>query len=359
MRNSQWETGYPDMPNTFHNAVAECVEEQMQKKLSKGGWNISRKLAPVAICLFLVGGTVTAAKLPAFQNFLSGLGKNEEYAKKLVSSDITAEEKQGEVVTEQEGEREKQIVDEQQMEVLDEKPVLTITDSYVDGTTIMIWAEAKEAAGMDGFGFSDHIYVNGIECKKDYMVENPVGSGQFECKITVMGDIPENDDGTLEVTTKLYDVDGQKKAFSFTIPATGMDNTMNASVQKVELENGYVELREATVSPSAVKLKLYYRFEGEECEKWLERYVDSGWVFEDADGNRLFDNECCKTKSYSNPSLLELSVSQDIEIELEAFDSASKSIKMIPYSKEKDAEGKGIPGTEELHEEYAVTFSLQ
>ncbi|MDD6072088.1 MAG: hypothetical protein PUC12_14960 [Clostridiales bacterium] len=359
MRNSQWETGYPDMPSAFHNAVEECVEEQMQKKSNEKGWNISRKLVPVAICLFLVGGTVTAAKLPSFHNFLSELGKNEEYAKKLVSSDIIAEEKQGELVTEQNGEQEKQVIDDGKADVLDEKPVLNITDSYVDGTTIMIWAEAKEASGMDGFGFSDHIYVNGVDCIKDYMVENPVDSGQFECKITVMGDIPENDDGTLEITTKLYDIDGQKKAFSFTIPATGMNHTVSASAQKVDLKNGYVELREATVSPSAVKLTLHYRFEGEESEKWLKRYVDYGWVFEDADGNRLFDEECCRTSSYSNPCVLANSASQDIEIEMMTFNSASKSIKMIPYSKEKNAEGKGIPGTEELHEEYAVTFSLQ
>lgn len=344
----------PSTPTHFKNVVNESVAQALngdRKRNAAISLCIRRIAVTVAACVLLVGGTVAAASIPAVKSWLSGLGTNEESAEKLVQTEVEADEKQGKL-TEVADEDFNKMVIPKEMNI---EPSLEISDSYTDGTTIMVWAKAAEGTEDLIYDVGDHIYVNGVDCQKQYMVQSADMLGYYELKINILDEIPDNGNDALNIDAKLYVGENEKQTFSFSIPATGMDATRTVANQTIEVDGGSIEVTDISASPSAVKFKLWFKLTDadEEAGIMMNAAKCDGYYLESDKDIRLMDNECARTIGVFDEEKM-------VEIELDRFDFTSKTITLIPYTTQWNAEdGKRIPGTEVLDETRAFTISLQ
>ncbi|MDE5779549.1 MAG: hypothetical protein K2I10_13780 [Lachnospiraceae bacterium] len=354
----------PKTPMNFRNIVDKAVERGLHGEAYRRERDrkvrLGRMAAPVAACLLLACTTVAAAELPAVEKFLAGLGNSRKQAEGLVQSDPDAKERQGELLEEydEKEQRRRQVANVSETAETEEA-VLTITNTYIDGSTLMLWADATDAADSSfEYSFGDHIYVNGVDCRKEYMVEEPAGSGHYLCKVSILDKIPEKEDGTLEVITKLY-TPGGKDQFAFVIPADGLETVREVADQRLDLKEGSVEVSKISVAPSVIKMTLHYEITGQNAKECLEQYIAQGYALMDAQGKRFTDMDYMQ--SYSSSSCVEEDgvASETLELVFEGLDYTSKTITLVPYSMEVDEQGLRVPGTETFDEERSITISLE
>ena len=326
---------FPETPESFQAVVSKAVDNQLNsiRGGGKGGWKAYKALIPAA-CLFLAGGTAAAAGLPAFHNWLTGLGANAGIVEEAVIHDIDSDS----IIT--------------MNDTAWEETPFTVTDAYYDGATLMFWVKST----YEFFDLSDHVYINGIDSRLEYAVETQEGSGLYECKVSVVdGALQETDMDTLQVRVGLYTAPDSKSDYSFTIESDKLGSAVRANGNAVKTDYGQIASYTAAVAPSVTNLQL----------KWVVNDADmvdtlrfGEYLIEDASGRRLTRNEWLRSCTYSEYEEKENSVTFTQDLEITGFDASSPILTLIPVRVQWDAHGTQISGSEEILEDYAITIDL-
>lgn len=341
---------FPKTPERFQQIVAQEVRAQLnpaKKRKRKRKWNLQKALLPTAACLLLAGGTVAAANLPVFQNWLNGLGSN---ARSVEESIIHSGEKDSVIIMEPfaESQPETSFNEEQ------DEPLFTVTDAYYDGVTLIFWARPHN----DFFELGDHVYINGVDSRLEYVSETEEGSGIYECKVTVIDSgLQQTDTDRIHVKVSVYTAPDSKSEYSFTVESHKLGTAVQSTGNVSNLDFGKVVSYHVTVTPSVINLHL----EWEVREDSMLAILQYGpYILEDASGKRLTEEEWLRSVACSIPEHDKTGVfttfSQDFEII--GFDPASPTMTLIPVRVQWDANGSRIPDSEEVLEDYAITIDM-
>ena len=336
---------FPQTPERFRQVVSREVRTHM-KPVRHTARRKRRVLLPLAACLILAGGTVTAARLPVFQDWLNGLGINAGQAEQsIVHSDGTG----GAIIMETAAGSEAETADSS----VQEEALFQVTDAYYDGATLMFWAKPQN----EYFELADHVYINDIDSRLEYVAETEEGSGIYECKVTVVDPtLQKTDTDVINVKVQVYTSPDSRSDFAFTVRSDKFGTAAQGSGNVTGLDFGQILAYQITVSPSAINLHLEWEVQ-EESMMELLRWGD--YILEDASGRRLTSDEWLRSNGCSVPEQKEdgsIAFSQDLEIK--GFDASSPTMTLIPVRVSWDADGSKIPGSEEVREDCAVTIDL-
>ncbi|MDE7415557.1 MAG: hypothetical protein K2N44_04445 [Lachnospiraceae bacterium] len=339
---------FPRTPERFQQIVSQEVYAQMnpvKNRSRKRKRKPYKALLPIAACLVLAGSTVAAARLPVFQNWLSGLGIN---AKNVEESMIHSDEASGAIIMES-------IVDiDSSDSSVQSEPLFRVTDVYYDGATLIFWADPQS----DFFELGDHVYINGIDSRLEYVVETEEGSGIYECKVSVLNqELQQAETDSIHVKVGVYTAPDSKEDYSFTVESdklgTAVRNTGNVS----GLDFGQIVSYDVTVTPSVINLHLNWEVSD---DRMMEILPWGEYILEDASGKRLTRDEWLRSSGCSIPEYDEAgginTFSQDLEIV--GFDASSPTMTIIPVRVQWDADGSKIEDSEEVLEDYAITIDL-
>ena len=341
---------FPKTPERFQQIVSQEVHAQMapaKNKKRKRKWNPHKALLPAAACLLLAGGTVAAANLPVFQNWMNGLGDN---AKTVEESIIHSGEGDNAIIMEPFAEAQPETsVNGAQDELL-----FTVTDAYYDGVTLMFWAKPRN----DFFELGDHVYINGIDSRLEYVSETQEGSGIYECKVTVVDpELQQTDTERIHVKVSVYTAPDSKSDYSFTVESDKIGTAVQSDGDVSGMDFGKVVSYHVTVTPSVINLHLEWEVRE---ESMLDILQYGPYILEDASGKRLTENEWLRSVACSIPEHDETGLyttfSQDFEII--GFDPASPTMTLIPVRVQWDANGSRIPDSEEILEDCAIVIDL-
>ncbi|MDE7251703.1 MAG: hypothetical protein K2O32_01995 [Acetatifactor sp.] len=327
---------FPETPESFQRVVSEAVETQLNSTRGggKSGWRAYKALIPAA-CLFLAGGTVAAAGLPVFQNWLTSLGANADIVEEAIIHDIDSDN----TITMNDT-------------ALEEAP-FTVTDAYYDGAAFMFWVKSSS----DFFDLGDHVYINGIDSRLEYVAETQEGSGIYECKVSVLdGELQEKDMDAIQVKVGLYTSPDSKSDYSFTIESDKLGSAMRANGDIQNLDFGQIVSYTVTASSSVTNLQLKWEVNDAGMVDTL-RFGD--YMIEDASGKRLTRNEWLRSCSYSEYEEKDTCVTFTQDLEITGFDASSPTMTLIPVRVQWDADGMQIPGSEEILEDCAITIDLK
>ncbi len=342
---TELDRNFPKTPESFRLAVEEEVYAQLHApRRSTKIFRPFRILAPVAACLVLIGGTVAAGGLPVFQNWLNRMQSNKAAVEKSI---IHAKDKDDIIVIESNAEEERE-------DTAEESGLFTVTNAYYDGSTLMLWVDPRN----DYFNLSDHVYINGIDSRLEYVDETEEGSGIYECKITVLDEeLQLVNQESINVDVKVYTDSTTKEDFSFTIKSDKLGSSAKSEGSVSGLGFGSVTAYSVTVAPSSILLHLELEIQDETMAEVL------GWgdyILADASGNRLTREEWLRSlavpsKEYDSANNC-TRLSQDLEIV--GFDASSPTMTLIPVYTEWDADGNAIPESERILEDMAFTIKL-
>ncbi len=344
------ERDFPKTPDSFRRCVEQAVAEQTEGR--RKHFHISKVLIPAAACIVLACGTVAAAELPAFQKWLASLGANSRTAEELV---IHAEEDKDAIQMPNAAEVES-AEDEAMGNETAEEALFTVTDAYYDGATLMFWAVPSEK--LEGLELGDHVYINGVDSRLEYVVETEAGSGIYECKVTIvdssLGSVPQD---TLEVRVGVYVPQSEKQDFTFTIASDKLRSAETAGDQLLELSYGTVEVCDMCVAPSAINFSLKWTVYSEEI---LDIIYYPTYFVEDSSGNRSRMSDIMRTEDVSSKSYNEAEGSWEFvqKFEIRDFDADSEYMVLIPYEESYDEDGMHIDGTEVPREDMSFTIRL-
>lgn len=331
---------FPRTPESFRQCVNNAVAEE--RRGGRKHFHFAKTAIPVAACLILVCGTVTAAELPRLHRWLDSLGVNRQEAEEII---IRIEDGQPAVGH-----------DSMEQDATGQETPFTVTDVYYDGATLLFLAEAGEERKELAFG--DHVYINGTDNRLEYVVEIEEGSGIWQCEVTVMDEkLAESDQEKLDVTVQVYMETGEKQDYTFTIESGQLGGISTAADQRYELPYGIVEVSDIQTAPSKVSFTLHWKIYNEEAFAILRTTT---FFWEDSSGTRYAPNELHMNSFCSpetrNPETGWIEFEQSFEIR--NFDSKSEFIKIIPFEGGFDEEGAYIEGTETPREDmgFAVQF---
>ncbi|MDE6365546.1 MAG: DUF4179 domain-containing protein [Lachnospiraceae bacterium] len=336
---------YPKTPERFQQIVSQEVCAQMNRSkhmVQKRKLKFYKALLPIAACLILAGSTVAAANLPVFQNWLNGLGINAGTAEQLIVHSGETDEKIS-------------MEPETVSGVEQEKFSFHVTDAYYDGSTLIFWVATEN----DYFDLSDHVYINEIDSRLEYVAETEEGSGVYECKVSVVNqELQRADIDFLHVKVGVYTASDEKSDYTFTVESDKFVSALQNDGTVSDLDFGKIVSYTVTVSPSVVNLHLEWEVYEEDMVQILQW---GGYILEDASGKRLTDAEWLRSCGSSVPAYDEdrkcTTFTQDLEIV--GFDSSSTTMKLIPVRVQWDADGSMIPDSEVILEDRAVTIDLK
>ncbi len=340
---------FPKTPERFRQVVSREVCAQM--KPVKNTTRVRKKkcykaLLPIVACLVLAGSTVAAARLPVFQNWLNGLGTNAEKAEQSI---VHNDESEGVIIMESMVQPETEAGDSDAQS----EPLFQVTDVYYDGATLMFWAKPKN----EYFDLGDHVYINGVDSRLEYVSETEEGSSIYECKVTVVDSrLQGTDTDVINVKTQVYTSPDSRTEYSFTVESDKLGTAAQGSGTVTGMDFGQVVSYHVTVSPSVINLHLDWEVY-EEGMMELLRWGD--YILEDASGKRLTHDEWLRSNGCSVPEQKEggvITFSQDLEIK--GFDVTSPTMKLIPVRVQWDSDGSMILGSEEVLEDCAVMIDL-
>lgn len=341
---------FPETPERFQQIVSQEVCAQMnpaKKKTRKRKLKSYKVLLPLAACLILAGSTAAAARLPVFQNWLSGLGINAGNAEESI---IHSEDPSGVIIMESIAVSESEALNGN----IQNEPLFQVTDVYYDGSTLIFWADPIN----DYFALSDHVYINGIDSRLEYTAETEEGSGIYECKVTVVNpELQQTDMDVIQVKVGVYTAPDSRSDYSFTVESdklgTAVKNTGNVS----GLDFGRIASYDVTVSPSVINLHLDWEVRD---EGMMDILPWGDYILEDSSGKRLTRDEWLRSAACSIPEYDAAAgcntFSQDLEII--GFDASSPTMTLIPVRVQWDADGSQIPDSEEVLENCAITIEL-
>lgn len=341
---------FPKTPERFQQIVSREVRAQMnpvKTKSRKRKRKSYRALLPLAACLVLVGSTVAAARLPVFQNWLNGLGIN---AGTVEESMIHSEDSSGAIIMESIAEPESEAFSGDAQN----EPLFRVTDVYYDGATLIFWADPQN----DYFDLSDHVYINGIDSRLEYVVETEEGSGIYECKVTVVDpNLQQTDTDVIQVKVSVYTSPDSRSDYSFTVDSDKLGTAVKSTGNVSGLDFGQIVSYDVTVSPSVINLHLDWEVRD---DSMMDILPWGEYILEDASGKRLTRDEWMRSTACSIPEYDEAggynTFSQDLEIV--GFDASSPTMTIIPVRVQWDADGSQIPDSQEVLEDCAVTIEL-
>ncbi|MCM1568519.1 MAG: hypothetical protein NC081_03615 [Roseburia sp.] len=339
---------FPKTPERFRRMVeqeAYAHSAAARKNREKKAFKPFKALIPAAACLLLAGGTAAAANLPVFQKWIAGMQHNAQTVEESIvhkgeigypiPSGLTAKKSATDYAKQAE-------------------PPFTVTDAYYDGSTLMFWADP---AG-DYFDLGDHVYINGVDSRLEYVAETVEDSGIYECKVTIVDEtLQKTDTDTINVKVSLYTDSHNKTDYSFTVESPKLGTSTQVSGNEMELDFGKLVSYDVSIAPSVINLHLDWEVKDDSIAELLQWGY---YILADASGNRLTPNEWMRSVSCTpaehKASSTSVSFSQDLEII--GFDATSPTITLIPIREARDENGYELPESEEILEDYAVTISL-
>lgn len=339
---------FPRTPERFQQIVSREVSAHMKPGKNTGRMTKRKKfykaLLPVVACLVLAGSTVAAARLPVFQDWLDGLGINAERAEQsIVHGDETGEA----IIMETTAGSEADGSSPQEL------PLFQVTDAYYDGATLMFWAQPAN----EYFELGDHVYINDVDSRLEYVAETESGSGIYECKVTVVDpELQKTDTDVINVKVQVYTSPDSRSDYAFTVKSDQFGTAAQNSGNVTGMDFGQIVSYQVTVSPSVINLHLDWEVREEGMMEIL-RWGD--YILEDASGRRLTHEEWLRSNGCSDPEQGAdgmITFSQDLEIK--GFDASSPTMTLIPVRVSWDANGSQIPDSEEVLEDCAVTIDL-
>lgn len=331
---------FPRTPERFQQIVSKEVRAQMnpvKDKVRNRKKKPFKVLLPIAACLVLAGSTVAAARLPVFQNWLRGLGIN---AGTVEQSIIHSEDASGVIIMES------AINVETADSSAQKEPLFQVTDAYYDGATLMFWAEPKN----DYFELGDHVYINDIDSRLEYVVETEEGSGIYECKVTVVNpELQKTDTDVINVKVNVYTSPDSKSDYSFTVKSNKLGSALQNTGTVSGLDYGEIVSYDVTVAPSVINLHLEWEVHD---DSMMEILPWGEYILQDASGKRLTRNEWlrsagCSERIYDDAKGCTV-FSQDLEIV--GFDASSPTMTLIPV--------RTVSDSEEVLEDCAITIEL-
>ena len=345
------DSSFPRTPERFRQVVSCEVYARMKPTkntvhMRKRKKKFRKALLPIVACLVLAGSTVAAARLPVFQSWLSGLGTNAEKAEQSI---VHGDETEGVIIMESMMQPETKAGDS----AAQSEPLFQVTDAYYDGATLMFWAKPKN----EYFELGDHVYINGVDSRLEYVAETEVGSGIYECKVTVVDqELQKTDTDVINVKTQVYTSPDSRSDYSFTVESDKLGTAAQNSGTVDGLDFGQLTSYQVTVAPSVINLHLEWEVYEESMAKLLQW---GDYILEDASGRRLTSDEWLRSNGCSVPEQKAdgtVTFSQDLEIK--GFDAASPTMELIPVRVQWDSDGSMIPGSEEVLEDCAVMIDL-
>lgn len=329
---------FPRTPGSFRQCVNNAVAEQVGR--SRKRFRFAKTAIPVAACLILVCGTVTAAELPAFTKWLAELGVNSQEA--------------GGMIVHVDDGRDAVSVNDGRGDVVEQDPLFTVTDVYYDGATLLFLAES---CGLPELAFGDHVFINGTDNRLEYVVELEEGSGIWQCEVTVMDEnLARENPEKLDVTVQVYMESGGKQDFTFTIESDKLGSVDTAEDQRFELSYGTVEVCDVQTAPSRVSFTLKWNIYREEDFEMLRGAL---FFCEDSSGVRYAPNELRMNASCSPEVRSEETgwIEFEQSFEIQNFDSASEYMIFIPAEGGYDEEGSYV-GTETPREDMSFMIKF-
>lgn len=334
---------FPRTPGSFRQCVNNAVAEQVGR--SRKRFRFAKTAIPVAACLILVCGTVTAAELPAFTKWLAELGVNSQEAGEMIihvddGSDVTGRDVAGRDVAGR--------------DAIGQEDPFIVTDVYYDGATLLFLAESR---GLQELAFGDHVFINGTDNRLEYVVEIEEGSGIWQCEVSIMDEkLAESVPEKLDVTVQVYMESGEKQDFTFTIESDKLGSISTAADQRFELSYGIVEVCDVQTAPSKVSFTLKWTIYREEDFDILRGAL---FFCEDSSGIRYAPNELRKNSSCSPEVRSEEKgwIEFEQSYEIQNFNSASEYMIFIPAEGGYDEEGSYV-GTETPREDMSFTIKL-
>lgn len=372
---------FPKTPDSFKRIVSDTVHDNMKtakdktrvihSSIHKRKRKLYKALLPTAACILIAGSTVAAVRLPVFQKWVSQMGDN---ANKVEQSIFHSEETEETIImqplaetdTEQKTETElntdtvqktdTELKTEMGLETADNEtlPVFTVTDVYYDGSTLMFWVNSSSGF----FELGDHVYINGIDSRLEYVVENEAGSGIYECKVSVLNEeLQRMETDVITVKAQVYTAPGTKSDYSFEIKSDKFSASKQSSGNVSDLAFGELVSYDVTVSPSVINLHLEWKVKE---DGMLETLQWGDYILEDVSGKRLTYDKWLRSNATSVPEYHDdgayVLFSQDLEII--GFDAASPTMTLIPVRVSWNDDGAMIEGSEEILEDYAVMIDL-
>lgn len=340
------EKEFPRTPDSFRQCVNYAVSEHAAGR--NRHFRFAKIVIPIAACLTLICGTVAAAELPRFQQWLTELGINGQKAEEL----LIHTEDEHDIIRTQDTAAQDSTADSS-----GENPLFTVTDAYYDGATLMFWAQP--GAGLTTLNFGDHVYINGTDNRLEYVVETGEGSGIYQCEVTIMdtslsGSEPE----ALEVTVQVYISEAERQNFTFTVESDKLSSAGMTDEQLLELSYGTVEVCDMLVAPSKVSFRLKWTVYNEEAFKII--YIPE-YFYEDSNGIRYTPGDL-RMNTFCSPEVYnEETGCWEFEqaFEIQNFDSSSEYITLIPFEGGYNDEGTYVNGTETLLEDMSFLIRLK
>ncbi|MCM1050061.1 MAG: hypothetical protein NC433_16715 [Clostridiales bacterium] len=360
---------FPKTPDSFKRIVSETVHDNMKtakdktrvihSSIHKRKRKLYKALLPTAACILIAGSTVAAVRLPVFQKWLNGMGDN---AKKVEQSIVHSEETEEMIImqplartdTEQKTDTELKVKTGLETADNEASPIYTVTDVYYDGSTLMFWVNSSSGF----FELGDHVYINGIDSRLEYVVENEAGSGIYECKVSVLNEeLQKMETDVITVKAQVYTSPDTKSDYSFEIKSDKFSASKQNSGNVSDLAFGELVSYDVTVSPSVINLNLEWKVRE---DGMLETLQWGDYILEDVSGKRLTYDKWLRSNATSVPEYHDdgayVLFSQDLEII--GFDAASPTMTLIPVRVSWNDDGSMIEGSEEILEDYAVMIDL-
>ena len=375
MLDKRWKDEYVKTPEHFRRLVTNTVEMQLRSDIADEGCakqkrHIERRgylrvaMSCCLILLVVLAGTGIVAKYDSIYKWIGSLGVNQKHAEELLITDFTTEAATEELKKEETTEftadempaifKLYDLDPEIAAEAVRKPSSLELESLYVDGTYLVFTANlSKDAEGPTPGGAKDHALVNGQDCLMVEFKEDPLGSNHYECKIDLTyAEQLQGDE--VEVSLFLMPVE------DFTFKAKIGDNfkeTRKLPAQTIDLgEDGKVEVKELTISPSQLTVQLHLELKGDDAIQIADAYTSL---------MKLVDSEGCSDAEMKWMEIGDVitkedgTVIKDITLSATKFDADSDTLTLIPCSFKTDEEGKRISGTEEWLTEKAVTIPLK
>lgn len=235
--------------------------------------------------------------------------------------------------------------------------LLTVQDYYIDGTKLIFSAVAGDVEPDPTYGelqSKDHAEINGADCLvESFGLDKDTG--------IYVGSIhlPELEQAdTLEVKMRLYTASGIQE-FTFAVEGLNLSETRKVPDQECEITGGTVQIKDISISPSATKLTILYRFAGEDAS---ERAQNCWGLFKitDSSGNEINTLYGAGVMFMGDPYESDGAYYRQVTFEeLHGFDIDAESLRFVPYEPETDSEGKVIPDGGTVLEEEAFTVKLK
>ena len=142
-----------------------------------------------------------------------------------------------------------------------------VTDVYYDGATLIFWVATQN----DFFDLSDHVYINEIDSRLEYVAETQEGSGVYECKVSVVDqELQKAAIDSLHVKVGVYTAPDKKSDYAFTVESDKFVSASQREGAVSDLRFGKVVSYSVTVSPSVINLHLDWEVYEEEMVQILQ-----------------------------------------------------------------------------------------